>query len=299
MTPSSESANYVRSSEKGGGHNLRSHLHEIVLETPDPSASAKFYERALGFRFEPHANVLSGVARDRRLGFVLGDAKRLASACYVIDDPDALDRLATRLRNADANASTTQYLGLSSAIQFDDPDGHRLIFGLRDTTISPVETSSDPVSARPARLQHLVLASTDAVRLLDFYRDVVGFQLSDRVVDERGVLRTAFLRCGDEHHSLAVFTTSENRLDHFCFEAGDWALIRDWADHFAAQHIPLKWGPGRHGPGNNLFLFVHDPDGNWLEISAELEHVPADRTVGIWRHEERTLNSWGIGFLRS
>ncbi|WP_375392801.1 VOC family protein, partial [uncultured Sphingomonas sp.] len=107
------------------------------------------------------------------------------------------------------------------------------------------------------------------------------------------------LRCSHEHHSLAMFQTAEARLDHHCLEAGDWGLIRDWGDHFAGEHIPLKWGPGRHGPGNNLFMFIHDLDGNWIELSAELEQVAPDRAVGDWLHEERTLNSWGAGLLRS
>ena len=67
----------------------------------------------------------------------------------------------------------------------------------------------------------------------------------------------------------------------------------------AARRIFVKWGPGRHGPGNNLFLFFHDPDGNWVELSAELERVSEERPIGNWPHEERTLNSWGQGLLRS
>jgi hypothetical protein len=65
------------------------------------------------------------------------------------------------------------------------------------------------------------------------------------------------------------------------------------------MRVPVKWGPGRHGPGNNLFLFVHDPDGNWVELSAEIEVVAPDRPLGFWPHEERTLNSWGSAPLRS
>ena len=49
---------------------------------------------------------------------------------------------------------------------------------------------------------------------------------------------------------------------------------------------------GRHGPGNNLFIFIEDPDGNWIEISAELE-VIHDRQVKVWKHEPKTLNLWG------
>tara|TARA_S200000501_G_C20423051_1_gene568842 strand:- start:399 stop:593 length:195 start_codon:yes stop_codon:yes gene_type:complete len=64
------------------------------------------------------------------------------------------------------------------------------------------------------------------------------------------------------------------------------------------MNIELMWGPGRHGPGNNLFVFVEDPDGNWIEISAELE-VIHDRPSKDWPQEERTLNLWGKAILRS
>ena len=37
--------------------------------------------------------------------------------------------------------------------------------------------------------------------------------------------------------------------------------------------ITLWWGPGRHGPGNNLFFMIEDPDGHKVEFSAELVHV--------------------------
>ena len=67
----------------------------------------------------------------------------------------------------------------------------------------------------------------------------------------------------------------------------------------ASLHIPIKWGPGRHGPGNNLFFMVNDPDGNWVELSAELELITPERQPGLWPHTERSLNLWGPGRLRS
>jgi catechol 2,3-dioxygenase-like lactoylglutathione lyase family enzyme len=145
----------------------------------------------------------------------------------------------------------------------------------------------------------VVLASTDAERMTRFYTDVVGFRLSDRVLDDQRGLRTSFMRTDREHHSLAVFKADTCRLDHHCYETTNWNLLRDWADHFSEAGLPLQWGPGRHGPGNNLFIFVHDPDDNWHEISAELEIVDEKRSVGIWPQAERTLNLWGKGHLRS
>ena len=87
-------------------------------------------------------------------------------------------------------------------------------------------------------------------------------------------------------------------MDHHSYEAGDWGYIRDWCDHFARHDIQLAWGPGRHGPGNNLFVFITDPDGNWIEVSAELE-VVYGRGVGDWPQHPRTLNKWGRAIMRS
>ncbi len=65
------------------------------------------------------------------------------------------------------------------------------------------------------------------------------------------------------------------------FEAGTWEWIKNWCDHFSEQNIQLIWGPGRHGPGNNLFAFIEDLDGN------------------KWPHEPKTLNLWGNAIMRS
>ena len=96
-----------------------------------------------------------------------------------------------------------------------------------------------------------------------------------------------------------MFRAPEARSDHLAYEARNWNDIRDWADHFAALEVPLFWGPGRHGPGNNLFIMVEDPDGNKVEISAELEFMHRHMPPRQWAHEERTLNLWGGAWMRS
>ena len=135
--------------------------------------------------------------------------------------------------------------------------------------------------------------------MVDFYADKLGFTVSDRVRDAGGVLRACFMRSDLEHHSLAIFRAPEARLDHHSYETGNWGDIRDWADHLARKDIPIVWGVGRHGPGDDLFFMVRDPDENLVEISAEIEQCAAERPAGLWPHAERTLNVWGNAILRS
>ena len=67
----------------------------------------------------------------------------------------------------------------------------------------------------------------------------------------------------------------------------------------AGERIALVWGVGRHGPGNDTFFMVADPDGNLAEISCDLESCPEDREPGLWPHHPSTLNRWGMAIMRS
>ena len=98
---------------------------------------------------------------------------------------------------------------------------------------------------------------------------------------------------------LALFHAPVSCFDHQSFEAPDWASMKVWGDHMASLRVPIVWGIGRHGPGNDVFFMVRDPDGNLAEISAEIEHCEPGRPAGEWAHEERTLNLWGKAILRS
>lgn len=273
---------------------LRATLFELCLHSDDPARLAAYYTASLGYRFSPLGTDLLGRALDRRLAIRPGKPKSLAYAAYAVPNQFEIEALKQRLEATGVSHCPVEMAGFEpGAIAFVDPDGNEFRFGVPDGDRGGLDGDI------AARLQHVVFASTDVARMLEFFTKSVGFVLSDIVEDEEGGLRTFFVRCSHEHHSLAVFAANENRLDHHCYEAVEWNLIRDWADHFAKQHIKLKWGPGRHGPGDNLFLFIHDVDGNWIEISAELEHVAPEKPAGVWPHEERTLNSWGIGLLRS
>ena len=274
---------------------LRASLHHLMLGSPEPAQLADFYIRALGYAAEPCGDVILARGADRRLGFTPGPARTLQEAGYALEDASEMDRLKFRLQAGGVSWEEDATAFFSEAVSVIDPDGARISFGLGTT--EPAPSQDDAV--RIARLQHVVRASRQPERVARFITEALGFSLSDNVVDAEGGVRTAFMRCSREHHSFAVFKAAEDRLDHHCYEVADWNAVRDWCDHFSAERIPLQWGPGRHGPGNNLFVFVHDPDGNWVELSAELEIVDHERPVGVWPHEERTFNSWGQGLLRS
>jgi catechol 2,3-dioxygenase-like lactoylglutathione lyase family enzyme len=270
----------------------KARLAYVELCSPDPAALSKFYQDVFSADVEKIGNMHICRGPERCLIIVPGQSKTLNSAGYSVLSSNDIDDLIERLSIAGIHNERTSTPIFTDAVGFTDLSGNKMFFGVP-------QGKNAIVSGLPGRIQHLVVASRNAKEMVDFYTRIIGMVESDRVLDKNGVLRTAFMRSDDEHHSFAVFQAGENRLDHHCYEATNWNSIRDWADHFASLNIPVKWGPGRHGPGNNLFVFVHDTDGNWVEISAEIEVIGVNRKSGVWPHEERTLNSWGSAPLRS
>jgi catechol 2,3-dioxygenase-like lactoylglutathione lyase family enzyme len=277
-------------------------LDHIRLDSDDVKGLADFYCATLGFAATALADgshLLQAPARRLVIGrgtpgtqpysaFRLGSAAQLAAL---------RDHLAGR---GVALLASPSPVFAEGAIAVRDPDGRLAVFGLARDDLESMP-SGNSGAALPARLQHVVVASPHLPEMMRFYEDVLGFVVSDYVHETSGNREptVAFYRCDPEHHSFAVFRAPQSRPDHHAYEANCWNDIRDWADYMASRGIKLWWGPGRHGPGNNLFFMIKDPQGYLIEISAELEIVPDAVEKRTWPHEERTLNLWGPGFMRS
>ena len=269
-------------------------LDHILLESETPQALADFYGLVMKMDVEvKDESYWLCSAPGRKVLISDGKSKSLGFSAFRCESQESLERLRRRMAESDTEIlpSVSPLLISESDFSTRDPDGNLLCF----TATKADGIASDKVSAR---LQHVVVATDDIKPMLRFYRDVIGFRLSDQVEDEDGNLKVVFLRGDCEHHCFAIFAASSKRLDHHCYETGGWDQVRDWADRLAEHNIPIVWGPGRHGPGHNLFFMINDIDGNWLEFSADLELIKADRPVGVWEHCEKTLNQWGKGKIR-
>jgi catechol 2,3-dioxygenase len=268
-------------------------LHHLRRDSADPALLARFYGELLGDRVEPIADgewLVAGC--DRVLIVGKGDRGAVPYFSVAMRDAAHLDAYRGELeRRGVACEASPSPLFSPGAFAVADPDGRRVVFGLP----APV---SAPECKTAGRLQHFVCASARLEEMMQFYRDTLGMLESDRVL-ENEALAAAFLRSDPEHHSFASFRAPESRPDHHCYETRSWNDIRDWGDRMASLRIPLWWGPGRHGPGNNLFFMIEDPDGHKVEFSAELERVPREAGFRTWPHEQRTLNLWGSAWMRS
>ncbi len=263
-------------------------LSHIRLRTRDVEAMAQFYERTVGLvRHQPPANVQArlgwGIGH-HVIDLIAGDPG-LDGVGFEVLDPGGLERLEARGSERGLVGTDPQREGGSLTLR--DPDGTCLEFhGRVDRAGEHVADSG----RRPIRVQHVTLATQNMDTMVDFYSEL-GFRVSDRMGDV-----FTWLRSTVEHHSLAIVNGPAAGLDHYSYDVSDWNDFKVWCDRLADLDVAVRWGPGRHGPGNNLFIFFDDPDGNHVELSAEMERFWDDRAkyaTRVWDAEPKTINLWG------
>ena len=127
--------------------------------------------------------------------------------------------------------------------------------------------SSNPIHPQ-TRIGHVHLKVADLERALRFYRDVLGFELTQRYGSE-----AAFLSAGGYHHHIGL-NTWESRggsaprpgttgLYHVAIVYPTRAELADALRRLIAAGIPLE-GASDHGVSEALYL--RDPDGNGVEL---------------------------------
>jgi catechol-2,3-dioxygenase len=181
----------------------------------------------------------------------------------------AADELAARGLTIETPPTADLEPGVAHALRFRDPEGNLV------ELIAGVDSVRDPYGNRdvkPVGLNHIVLEARDRVALESFYRDALGFQLTDQLADFM-----TFFRCNANHHSLAFIGARDGTpgFNHAAFEIRNW---EEWlrAVFYAGENgIPRTWGPGRHLAGNNLFSYYKDPEDNTIEYTAEVEQITA------------------------
>jgi len=85
----------------------------------------------------------------------------------------------------------------------------------------------------------------------------------------------AFTRVGENHHDVALaLGDGGGKLHHVAFQVNGVGEVVHFADRLGRFGWKIEAGVGRHGPGGNTFLYVRDPFGNRVEITADVARVP-------------------------
>src|SRR5262249_60334152 len=106
-----------------------------------------------------------------------------------------------------------------------------------------------------------------------------------------------FGRCNRKHTSVAYVHAGFASLNHIAFEMADYETVMRGIGRMRDIGIECVWGPGRHGPGNNVFGYFIAPFGGVIEYTAEVQELDDDYKVGgpeDWKWPPGRIDQWGI-----
>lgn len=270
---------------------LNARISHVALGTANPEEARRFYEDHVGLSVVQRTDdgpIRMGLGAGAHILEIVKGSGLDHFALELADDAD-FEKAAAHLVD---HGVETAWLEASDdhpgALALTDPDGHNIQLHSRTDRSGEARGGN---GRRPVAMHHVTLSTEDVPALVDFYVSLLQFRISDRMED-----RFAWLRCNREHHTVAIVEGPAGGLDHYCYEVTDWNELKHWCDQLAAGDVRVTWGPGRHGPGNNLFIFFDDPDGVRIELSCEMERFWDDSvTYGPPRNwtSGRAVNLWG------
>jgi catechol 2,3-dioxygenase-like lactoylglutathione lyase family enzyme len=268
-------------------------LAHVALTSPDPERLAVYYERNVGLApAGAHDGTLLLTTDDHHhcLELSPGDAPTLDHVAFEVRDlAKAMDALAS---GSELSVAELESPGYARALAFEDPEGNtiRLVCGPeRSAAIDPASRTF-----RPRKLGHIGVCATNLKALSAFYTGTIGFRLSDWIGEQ-----VVFLRCNPDHHALVFVAepAAGSAMHHVAFEVQSWEGFARQADLLAADGIAIGWGPGRHAPSRNYFMYFDDGDGNRIEWMAGVRQIADDEShiPAVFDPSEPTSwNVWGV-----
>ena len=289
--------------ETGGahsvGHGKVDRLRSLTINVTDLQRSVDFYTQVWGLTVAERRDqsVYLRAAGVEHHVLALNESERpgLVSVTFGTPDRASVDALHFALAEAGVTIEKppreVPAPGGGYAFAFHDPEGRVFkVVAERTNHLHP-----DPSANRPVKLAHVVLNSADADETASWLTKHLGFRLSDQTK----VMH--FLRCNSDHHSIAIARGNANSLNHIAFEMATWDELMFGVGRLKEAGVPVQWGVGRHGPGDNVFAYFLDPDGLAIEYTAEVQQIDEMTheagTPEQWIRPLNRMDQWGYADL--
>lgn len=265
-----------------------------------------FATRWLGMQQTENGAIQRRFRMDDRAQRLIIDRNLPAGACtfgWEVADQAALNDLAARLEDAGTPVlqepvALADQRQVAALISFADPAGNRL------EAFWGAEQADDPF--RPGRaisgfrtgplgMGHVVLSVPQIDPMLTFYRDLLGFRLSDYILRP---FRAYFMHVNPRHHSLALIETGKHAVHHLMVELFSFDDVGQGYDIALGEPERIATTLGRHPNDLMTSFYLRSPAGFMVEYGwggREVDDAtwkPEEVTVGpsLWGHDRLWLS---------
>ncbi len=271
-------------------------LHHYALGVPDLAVADDFLT---GFGLDTSAVDGQLVARcpgrdQDQVRMIEAPTKRVHHVSFSVSE-QGLDELRDRLQSAGVAEIEAPDGASGGGIWVRDPDGNAV--QLQEAVPAPARAVPDVLSniggtyARfndaawldatdvlPRRLGHMLLFTADPAKMTEFYSDVLGLGISDRIHN-----KVTFLNAGPgDHHVFGFIASTHRGFHHASYEVPSIDAIGKGAMRMHDAGWSKGWGLGRHTVGSNFFHYTQDPWGSWIEWFSDIDQIDECWTPGEW-----------------
>jgi 2,3-dihydroxybiphenyl 1,2-dioxygenase len=271
----------------------------------DVAAWVDFGPKFLGLQLVDRSRSALAFRMDDRRQRLLVQADADDGAAFLgweVRDGTALDSLAARLEEARVSVrrlppAVADQRHVTDAIVFNDPVGNVLeVFHGAEVTADPFQPGRSISGFRtgPLGMGHIVMNVERIEQVLPFYRDLLGFRVSDYTLRP---FNAYFLHVNPRHHSFAVIETGANSVHHVMMELFMLDDVGQAYDLALQEPGRIATTLGRHSNDFMTSFYARTPSGFLVEYGwggrsiDPAAHTPVEMTCGpsLWGHERDWL----------
>jgi catechol 2,3-dioxygenase len=268
---------------------LLSQLAHVELLSPEPDETLSFCTEVFG---------LTEVARDERSVYLRCWGDLLFHSLEVTEAPEAglghiawrtggpeqLERAVAALEKSGLGAGWADArLGHGPAYRYRGPGGHlQEVFWEVDSYVaSPGSQSAFPARPQahswrgvaPRQLDHVTVMTRDPYGDSEWYRDTLGYRFMEYTVldDHPDLVVFSMVTTNEKSHDLGLvvdMSETTGRLHHLAFWVDAVEDVLRAADLLMDSGIHMEFGPGRHGMGEQTYLYFREPAGLRFEVNS-------------------------------
>lgn len=272
------------------------HLRHVGLFSPNLKEQAKFYEAIWGVDkiAEDGDSIYFRGASSEHYILSLHAAQRrgLHHLAFGMKNEAEVDSAAKELRSQGIQiVSEPQPLnkpGGGYGLRFVDPEGRciELSAGVRQH-----EGGWKEKKVQPHSICHVVLNTKQLDAIAEFYMQIFNFRISDW--SEHLMV---FLRCNTKHHAIAFNQAPHASVNHVAYLVSNVDEVMRGMVNMRKHGIEPGWGPGRHGPGNNIFCYFTEPFGYVVEYTSDIDYILDEKAhvPKVWKRTPELIDRWGV-----
>lgn len=277
------------------------HIQIRVLDMPE---ALKHYRDLLGLIEVETDNqgrvYLKGWTEIDKFSLVLREADRpgMDFVGYKVVSEAALDQLREELVQFGCNVEDIpagELSGCGRRVRFDSPTGHMFeLYADKEQTgkwgVSATNPEAWPRGLRgmkATRFDHCLLYGPNIAGTQRLFEEVLGFDLSEQVLEADSTRIAAFMSVGMKAHDVAFIEHPEpGKLHHASFFLNSWEDVLRAADLISMEDVSLDIGPTRHGLTHGKTIYFFDPSGNRSEVFCEGDYTYPDHPTVTWTTDQ-------------